>query len=100
MTGDPDDFVERLWAANEARSRARLVDVLVVLDAVASGDQADLELGISQAHILAGALGSFGRPGSDLLKEVEQALREPVTAARAADLAARLRQLATELFRD
>lgn len=54
----------------------------------------------ASAHELAGALGSYGRPGSDLMKDVERALRGPVTGAGAADLASRVRTLVAELYGD
>lgn len=90
-------LVERLWISNRPRMQRRFLDVLEVLDALACEDEADVQLGARDAHVLAGALGTYGRPGSDLMKYVEQSLAAPVEAAVASELADRVRQLFNDL---
>lgn len=76
MTGHDDvsDLVERLWQTNRAKVLARLDEVLAAVDLLAAGRAADRTAAERQAHALAGALGTYSRPGSSLLKEVERTL--------------------------
>lgn len=93
------ELVERLWVTNAHVTFARLDDVARGLDAIAAGEPVDVPHVTGQAHVLAGSLGMYGRPGSDLLKQAEAALLAGVTPATAAALAAEVRALAAGLER-
>lgn len=73
---DPEEvaaLLEQLWQAN----RGVLLDRLDVVVAGLSGAPGtDLQDAARQAHSLAGALGTYGRPGSPLLKSAERALAD------------------------
>ena len=67
----------RMWADLAPVAVAR-VDVVEAYSAALSAGQEDADLRISAAgaaHQLAGALGSYGRPGSDEAAELELLLR-------------------------
>ena len=70
MSADPlAAIVEAMWCAQRDRIVARLLRVVNALEAgVADPTSA------SDAHRLAGALGTYGRPGSELSREAERAL--------------------------
>lgn len=72
-----DDVLAQMWAALAPVAVAR-VDVLEAYSAALSAGRDDPELRISAAgaaHQLAGALGSYGRSGSDEAAELELVLR-------------------------
>ena len=87
--------VAAMWERNADRIRARLAAVLAEVEVLASGGQPD-QRGQQDAHVLAGVLGTYGRPGSELLRRTEQALADGA-ATEAPALAKDLRALATEL---
>lgn len=73
MTDPLAQVVEQVWQRNRERVLARLARTEVALRDLAGGVPADA--GAAQdAHVLAGALGTYGRPGSELLKLAELAL--------------------------
>ena len=72
-----DDFtaaLDELWNANRTRMLARGQTVLTALEDAAAGRPFDRATAAREAHALAGALGSYGRPGSALFAEVERVL--------------------------
>ena len=71
------DAVERLWHSNRPKILTRLRQVVSAVEQLACGGEVDRAEAQRQAHALAGALGTYRRPGSPLLKEVEQALASP-----------------------
>lgn len=91
--------LDRLWRTNGPELRARAERVLSALSSpeLEALDRADA---VRDAHVLAGALGTYGRPGSELFAAAEALLdggpegAEP--AARVA-LAADVRRLLAEL---
>ena len=82
-TTDLDAVLAQMWAgfAPLARSRVEVVELwLATYDA--GRDDDDLRAAAaSAAHKLAGALGSYGRAGSDDASALEVLLRGPVTPA-------------------
>ncbi len=82
--------LDRLWSANRATILARGEIVLAALEAGAAAEPPVCQAAAREAHVLAGALGTYGRPGSELFAEVERALAEPV--ADSAELASRVRE--------
>ena len=66
--------MERLWTANRPKILARAATVLAALEDAAAGRPYDREAAAREAHTLAGALGTYGRPGSALFAEVERVL--------------------------
>lgn len=93
------EMVERLWVTNAHVAIARLDSVARGLEALAAGEPADVAGVVEQAHMLAGSLGMYGRPGSDLLKQTEAALHAGVDPATAAALAVEVRALSAGLER-
>ena len=91
-----DAFVEQMWAKHRTRVLGRLEIVCSALEDLAARRQPDRDPAAHEAHILAGALGMYGRPGSELLREVELALKEPGDADWS-QLASRVRDVAAEL---
>lgn len=70
MSGsDLGALVEAVWLRQRPRVEARLHAVVAALRTGAADEGAAHE-----AHRLAGALGTYGRPGSDLAREAERAL--------------------------
>lgn len=67
---DLEDLVERVWQRQRPQVEERLHRVVSALRAGAVDPQAAVE-----AHKLAGALGTYGRPGSELAGRAERALR-------------------------
>ena len=67
--------VEAAWQRNQVRIRSRLEHVLGGVEVLADGGAPapDVE---QEAHVLAGALGTYGRPGSALLRRAELALAQ------------------------
>jgi hypothetical protein len=68
------DALERLWAVNRPNILARAAAVLAALEDAAAERPFDREVAAREAHTLAGALGTYGRPGSALFAEVERIL--------------------------
>lgn len=95
MNDDPlAAALEALWSKNRDRVLERAHTVLLALE---SGS--DLEIAAREAHVLAGALGTYGRGGSAVFAEVEAALAadaSPGAADRGA-LAHRVRDVITAL---
>jgi hypothetical protein len=73
VTDPVADVVEAMWQRNRARLLARLDRVEAALRAQSPAAPVDTAAA-EDAHVLAGALGTYGRPGSELLKQVELAL--------------------------
>ena len=91
MTDPLAAALDRLWRTNGPELRARAERVLAAL-ADPGGDRADA---VRDAHVLAGALGTYGRAGSELFAAAEALLeREP-----AGDHAAACRALADDVRR-
>lgn len=68
--------LDRLWQRNGPELRARAGRVLAALEAAGAGDGADRSAAAREAHVLAGALGTYGRPGSALFAAAEQLLAD------------------------
>ncbi len=64
-----EDLVEAVWQRQRPRVLGRLEVVVGALRAGVADQEAARE-----AHVLAGALGTYGRPGSSLLRRAELAL--------------------------
>lgn len=79
-TADLDAVLAQMWAGFAPLARSRVDAVERWLRACESGnDDADLRAAAAvAAHQLAGALGSYGRPGSDDASAIEVLLRGPV----------------------
>lgn len=73
--------LDRLWQANRATLLARGEVVLAALEAVAADLPADRAAAARDAHVLAGALGTYGRPGSELFAEAERVLADGAATA-------------------
>lgn len=87
-------LLEQLWQDNRGVLLGRLDVVLAALEARAAGQAGAQQDAARQAHSLAGALGTYGRPGSPLMRQAEKALdSEGGDAGSAADLAAQVRAL-------
>ena len=76
-----DEVLAQMWAGFAPLARSRVEALELWLRALDAGlDDADLgAAAASAAHKLAGALGSYGRPGSDDASALEVLLRSPVT---------------------
>lgn len=74
MGDDLAAAMARLWTANRPKILARATTVLAALEDLAAGRSYDREAAAREAHTLAGALGTYGRPGSALFSEVERVL--------------------------
>ena len=79
--GDLDAVLAQMWAGFAPLARSRVEVLEQWLSGCDTGhDDADLRAAAaSAAHKLAGALGSYGRPGSDDASALEVLLRGPVT---------------------
>jgi HPt (histidine-containing phosphotransfer) domain-containing protein len=66
--------MDRLWTANRPKMLARGQAVLAALEDAAAGRPVDRTAAAREAHTLAGALGTYGRPGSALFAEIERVL--------------------------
>lgn len=86
VTGDAQEIVDRLWTKNRHRVSERIAVLAHGLAALARGEEPDPAPLVAQAHALAGVLGTYGRPGSEAMLEVEEALGEPVAPEEAARL--------------
>ena len=77
MTGDLDAVLAQLWAGFADLARSRVTDLEAYADALVAGrdDPALRATAASAAHKLAGALGSYGRSGSDEASRLEVLLR-------------------------
>lgn len=95
------EALNRLWTANRPKILARGATVVAALEDAAAGRPFDRDAAIREAHTLAGALGTYGRPGSALFAEVERVLAEesaePELEADLASCAARVRQALQEI---
>jgi hypothetical protein len=80
-TADLDAVLAQMWTGFAPLARSRVEVLEQWLSACGTGtDDADLRLAAaSAAHQLAGALGSYGRRGSDDASALEVLLRGPVT---------------------
>jgi HPt (histidine-containing phosphotransfer) domain-containing protein len=80
-TADLDAVLAQMWAGFAPLARSRVEALERWLQAYDAGhDDAELRAAAaSAAHKLAGALGSYGRPGSDDASALEVLLRGPVT---------------------
>ncbi len=81
MTTDLDAVLAQMWAGFVPLARSRVEALEVWLEACHAGLD-DVELrgaAAAAAHKLAGALGSYGRPGSDDASALEVLLRSAVT---------------------
>lgn len=87
--------MEAVWQRNAERVRARLALVVQAVEELARGGAPGQEA-TQEAHVLAGVLGTYGRPGSPLLRQAELALAAG-QAPEAEALVAELRALAVEL---
>ena len=87
-------ILEQAWHRQHARVLGRLGRVALALDELAAGRAADASA-TGEAHVLAGALGTYGRPGSPLLREAEVCLSGD--GGDPAALARRVRALTAEL---
>lgn len=91
--------LDRLWRTNgpELRARAERVRAALTDSGGATGDQAGA---VRDAHVLAGALGTYGRPGSELFATAEALLARELPdddpGARVA-LAAEIQRLLPDL---
>lgn len=92
-----DDLVALLWARNRDRVLGHVAELSGGLAALAEGRPADTVALARLAHRLAGSLGTYGRPGSDVARRVERALAGEYEAAAAAGLLADVRSLAADL---
>ncbi|MGQ0843964.1 MAG: hypothetical protein ACT4QF_07490 [Sporichthyaceae bacterium] len=70
-----------LWAKNRPLVLERAQTVLRELELASTGQPADLSLAAREAHVLAGALGTYGREGSEVFSEVEQTVVSSSSAA-------------------
>ena len=68
MGDDLAAAMARLWTANRPKILARATTVLAALEDRAAGRSYDREAAAREAHTLAGALGTYGRPGSALFR--------------------------------
>jgi hypothetical protein len=83
-----------LWAKNRDRVLTRANAVLDALDAAAAGQPADLAAAARESHVLAGALGTYGRAGSEVFAEAETAMAASGSGEpEAADLEALARRV-------
>ena len=87
--------VEAMWDRNADRVRTRLGSVIAGVELLADGGDPGAEAE-QEAHVLSGVLGTYGRPGSELLRRAELALGGS-SRAEAAALVRELRSLAAEL---
>lgn len=87
-------ILERAWERNHERVLGRLDRVALALEQLAGGSGGDTSA-TNEAHVLAGALGTYGRPGSPLLREAELCLSGE--GGDAAAIAVGVRALAAEL---
>ncbi len=75
------DIIARLWAAHYQVVLGRFASIEHGIDAIRAGAapaDAAVQVAHREAHNLAGALGSYGRPeGSVLARELMGALAEP-----------------------
>lgn len=80
-TADLDAVLARMWAGFAPLARSRVEALEQWLSAYDAGhDDPELRVAAaSAAHKLAGALGSYGRPGSDEASALEVLLRGPVS---------------------
>ena len=95
MTESLEDMVARIRARSLPTVLERLAVVVDALATVALGASVSTEE-IREAHTLAGTLGSYGRPGSELLREVEIVLKE-ADAETAMVLVEEVRRLSDQL---
>ena len=79
-TADLDAVLAQMWAgfAPLARSRVEALERWLTAYDAGDDDAALRASAASAAHKLAGALGSYGRPGSDDASALEVLLRGPV----------------------
>jgi hypothetical protein len=63
-------LLEATWSRNLVRVLGRLDRVAAALDRLTDDGDVTAE-DVADAHTLAGALGTYGRPGSDLLRRAE-----------------------------
>lgn len=93
-TADLDAVLAQLWAGFVPLARSRVEALERWLAAYDAGhDDVDLRAAAAAAaHKLAGALGSYGRAGSDDASALEVLLRGPVTAAQARPYVVALRR--------
>lgn len=84
-TAGLDAVLAQMWAGFAPLARSRVEALELWLAACDDGrDDADLRAAAaSAAHKLAGALGSYGQPGSDDASALEVLLRGPVTGQQA-----------------
>lgn len=82
LTAELDAVLAQLWAGFAPLARTRVDALEAWLQAYDAGrdDPALRAAAAVAAHKLAGALGSYGRPGSDEASALEVLLRGPVTA--------------------
>lgn len=81
MTDPLAAALDRLWQTNGPELRARAERVLAAL----TGEPSDREGAVRDAHVLAGALGTYGRPGSEVFAAAEVALTGGDPAAELVD---------------
>jgi hypothetical protein len=95
VTDPLDAVVARIWVRALPKVLARLDVVIGALSAAAAGTAAAAEE-VRDAHVLAGTLGSYGRPGSDLLRDAELLLAG-TGDGDAISLAGQIRELRDQL---
>ncbi len=98
MTDPLAAALDRLWQRNGPELRVRAERVLAAL-AAPDGSGADRAAAVSDAHVLAGALGTYGRPGSELFATAEALLGGEVGGAPGGAERAARAQLADDVRR-
>ena len=80
-TADLDAVLAQMWAgfAPLARTRVDALEQWLLAYDAGHDDPVLRDAAASATHKLAGALGSYGRPGSDEASSLEVLLRGPVT---------------------
>ena len=86
-----------LWAQNVHHALARVEALEAYARLLRTGDDAETRRAAEwDAHKLAGALGSYGRAGSDVAAQLEQQLRDEPDPDRVDALVASLRRAVEE----
>lgn len=78
-SSDFDEVLAEMWLGFADLARSRVGDLEAYSAALAAGEAADplRDAATSSAHKLAGALGSYRRPGSEEAGRLEALLRAP-----------------------
>lgn len=94
MTLDPDALVQRLWQrhAGVAASRVQVLEAAAPALAAGTASAQQRSDAVRAAHKLAGALGTYGRGGSEQARTLERLLESNADLIRVPDLVAALRR--------